>query len=434
MSLPYAVFTLFVSAAGSLVFSTLTYSLRDLSRVRLSDYLEKHKRARWLEPITEHTAELVFVTAVLRMLANTLIVLASVWICARITRTAVRDVAIFCLAALVTLVFSVALPHALAKYAGDALVGASASVLHGLRIALLPIVGIMRMADRFVRSAAGASAAPQPDQIEQQIEDEILSAVEEGEEQGVVDEQEREMIQSVIEFHDATAAQVMTARTDIVALPLQSSLRQIKQTIEESGHSRIPVFDGTLDQIVGILYARDMLKHLGQPAEQFDIRSAMRPPYFVPETKPLRDLLHDFRKQKVHIAVVLDEYGGTAGLVTIEDILEQLVGDISDEHEPVEPQTFRRIDANTAEVDARIDIEELNRLTGLNLPEGEGYATLGGFVLATLGRIPEPGTSFEHEGVKYTVTDAEPQRVNRLRIERLAQPAEQPEPQPSAQP
>src|SRR5690606_181792 len=129
------------------------------------------------------------------------------------------------------------------------------------------------------------------------------------------------------------------------------------------------------------------------------------------------DLLQDFRLQKVHMAIVLDEYGGTAGLVTIEDLLEELVGDISDEHEPVEPAMFKRIDEQTAEVDARIYLYELNRLMGLELPEDEGYSTLGGFVSTTLGRIPEAGAVFSHQGATFTVLDAEPQKVNRVRIQ-----------------
>lgn len=432
MSLPYALLTLMIAAAGSLIFSTLTYALRDLSRVRLADYLQRHNRSRWLDSIVDHAGDLIFVTALLRMLANTLIVLASVWICQPMPHPAARDLTIFLAAAAVTLVFSVALPHALAKYAGDAMVGASAAFLNAARIALSPATGILRLADRLVRSAAGASAAPPPEQIEQQIEQEILSAVEEGEEQGVVDEQEREMIESVIEFHDATAGQVMTARAEVVSLPLGALLHQVKQTIEGSGHSRLPVYDGTFDQIVGILYARDLLTFLGQPPDKFDLRAAMRPAFFVPESKSLSDLLRDFRQQKVHIAIVLDEYGGTAGLVTIEDILEQLVGEISDEHEPAEPGTFKRLDATTVEADARIDIEELNRLTGLNLPEDAGYATLGGFILATLGRIPEAGATLDYNGVKFTILDAEPQRVNRVRIAQIPHPAAAPEPQHAA--
>ena len=144
------------------------------------------------------------------------------------------------------------------------------------------------------------------------------------------------------------------------------------------------------------------------PDLKFDIRTAMRPPIFVPETKPLRDLLKDFRLQKVHIAVVLDEYGGTAGLVTIEDILEELVGEISDEHEPTEPAMFKRLDDRAAEADARIHIDELNRLMGLSLPEDAGYETLGGFLSTSLAKIPEKGAVFEQDGAHYTVLDAQP--------------------------
>jgi magnesium and cobalt transporter len=149
----------------------------------------------------------------------------------------------------------------------------------------------------------------------------------------------------------------------------------------------------------------------------------MRPAYFVPETMPLRDLLKDFRRKKVHIAIVSDEYGGTAGLITIEDIFEELVGDISDEHEPAEPAMLVRLDDATAEADARIYIDELNSQMGLTLPTDAGYDTLGGFVSNTLGRIPEAGTTFEHNGVKYTILDAEPQKVNRVKLEMAMQPA-----------
>jgi CBS domain containing-hemolysin-like protein len=138
---------------------------------------------------------------------------------------------------------------------------------------------------------------------------------------------------------------------------------------------------------------------------------------FVPEIKPLRDLLREFRQQKVHIAIVADEYGGTAGLVTIEDILEELVGEISDEHEPIEPSMFRRLDDRTADVDARMYIGDVNRLLGLSLPDDAGYETLGGFLSVHMGRIPPEGATFEQEGVRYTVTSAEPQKVNRVTIQ-----------------
>jgi putative hemolysin len=281
----------------------------------------------------------------------------------------------------------------------------------------------MHLIDNAVERATGASMAAEPADT---IQQEILSVVEEGEKEGVVGEEEREMIESVIQLRATTAGQVMTARPEVIALPLDSTLTSVKQTLEESGHSRIPVYDKTLDHVVGILYARDLLKFLGQATLKFDIRSAMRPAFFVPETKPLRDLLHDFRVKKIHLAIVLDEYGGTTGLVTIEDVLEELVGDISDEHEPLEPAMYKQLDEHAAEADARMYVDELNRRMGLNLPEDAGYDTVGGYVTTTLGRIPEAGTEFEQDGVRFTVLEAEPQKVNRVRIQIVPQPAAEP--------
>ena len=419
------VFGLAGAACVSLLFSTLTYALRDLSRPRLSDYLERRGRPAMRVPTMRHLGDLVFVTAVGRLFANLLVVLLALWLMDTTGhRPAVRYALAALIAGLVHLVFSVAIPNALAKHAGDAIVASQIGFLHALRTALAPLTKLMHLVDSLVERITGASmTASEPADV---IQQEILSVVEEGEKEGVVGEQEREMIESVIQFRATTAGQIMTARPEIIALPLDSTLHQVKQTLEESGHSRIPVYDKTLDQVVGILYARDLLKFLGQATLRFDIRSAIRPAYFVPETRPLRDLLHDFRVKKVHLAIVLDEYGGTTGLVTIEDVLEELVGDISDEHEPLGPSMFKPLSELVAEADARMYIDQLNRRMSLSLPEDAGYDTLGGYVTTTLGRIPEAGTVFEQDGVRFTVLAAEPQKVNRVKIEVIPQPAEEP--------
>ena len=417
---------LLLSAVATLVFSTVSYALRDLSRVRLAEYLARRGKGEYLEATLEHVGDLVFITAVLRMFANIFVLLTTLWLFGSAGyTTATRYTLAAVVAGLVSLFFSVAVPNALAKHAGDGIVGSLVGPLHVLRKIMAPLTRLMHAVDEAVRRATGTRLVAEPAAAAAAVEQEIMSAVEEGEEQGVVDEQEREMIESVIRLRATTAGQVMSPRPEIIGLEVTSTLSHVKQTLEESGHSRIPVYDGTLDHIVGILYARDLLKFLGQATLKFDVRSAMRPAYFVPEVKPLRDLLHDFRLQKVHIAIVLDEYGGTSGLVTIEDVLEELVGDISDEHEPQEPAMFKRVNENVAEADARMYIDELNRVMGLNLPEDAGYDTLGGFVTTTLGRIPEAGTEFEHNGAKFTVLDAEPQKVNRVRIEVIPQPAEE---------
>jgi CBS domain containing-hemolysin-like protein len=417
-----------VAALLSLIFSSLTYSLRDLSRTRLADLLEKSGKSDYFEKTISRQADLIFVTAIVRLLANILILVGTLHFLSRYELSDwVKYLIAICTTGLITLITSVAIPHALAEHIGDRLIASQVQFLHGVRFILLPATRIMHLVNRAVAGAAGAIGPGSVEQAEQQIQDEILSVVEEGEKEGVVDEQEREMIESVIEFRETSVGQVMTARPDMIGLPVTASLDLVKQIIEESGHSRIPVYNGSLDQIVGVLYARDLLKHLGEPMDNFDIRSAMRPAFYVPETKLLRELLEDFRVQKVHLAIVLDEYGGTAGLVSIEDVLEELVGDISDEHEPHEPSMIKRLDATTVEADARIRLDQLNRALGLNLPEDAGYETLGGFVSNTLGRIPQKGLAFEHPGLRMTILEAEPQRVNRVKIEQIPEPADEPE-------
>ena len=425
MSVGGIVAVLVLLAFGSLLFSTLTYCLRQFSRTRLSDYLERHGKSAWLDRTVDRSEDLTLVAAVLRMILNTLLALAALELALHLSQKPLASYAIAAgIACVITFFCSVAFPHSLATNASAEIVGLFVRPLHAMRWVASPVMGLMRGIDSLVRNATGAEPIPEAEEIEQ----EILSVVEEGEKEGVVDEQEREMIESVIEFRDTTASQIMTSRPEVVAIEQSATLRQVKQTIEESGHSRIPIFSGTLDQIVGVLYARDLLQHLGETSQNFDIKSAMRPAFYVPETKAVRDLLRDFRVQKIHIAIVLDEYGGTAGLVTIEDVLEELVGDISDEHEGVEPDMFTRVSENVIEADALLEIEQLNRLTSLALPEDAGYTTLGGFVSTTVGRIPEVGSTVDYQGNKFTVLDAEPQMIKRIRIElapqTVAQPAE----------
>jgi CBS domain containing-hemolysin-like protein len=418
MSMTLLVIGICLSVLLSLTFSTLTYSLREFSRAKLESSLERRGKADLFDRTIEHTSDLVFATAVGRLLFNILILVGVLRALelghGPLTMQYGLSVLI---AALLHLVFSVAIPHALAIHVAEPVIATSIGFLHGLRIVLLPVTKLMHLTDHLVASAARNGADSEPDQLETDIENEILSVVEEGEKEGVVDEEERRMIERVIAFHDTHVGQIMTPRPEIFALDIGATLETIKARIAESGHSRIPVYQGRIDQVVGILHARDLLDLLGQSAEPFNLRQVMRPAFYVPETKPLRDLLRDFRLQKVHIAIVSDEYGGTAGLVTIEDIFEELVGELGDEHEPAEPAMITRISDLTADVDARLYLDELNRVLGLNLPEEEGYDTLGGFVVNTLGKIPPAGAQFEHDGVKYTILDAEPQKVNRVRIE-----------------
>ena len=410
-----------LAAFAAMFFSVLSYALRDYSKTRLADQLRRFNRIQALDVIVDKTADLIFVTATARLLANILVLICVLrlvhethWSLGAEYFTSVV------ITGFITIIMSVAVPNAAAKYAGETAIAACSGLLRFIRVAMVPVTAVMHAVDDLIRRATGSGLTPPPEHIEE----DLLQAIEEGEKEGVVDEAEREMIESVIEFRETTAGQIMTARPEIVGIEMPATLDDVKHALEESGHSRIPVYDGTLDHIAGILYARDLLRYVGQTIESFDLRPVLRPALYVPESKSVRDLLADFRLQKVHLAIVLDEYGGTAGLVSIEDILEELVGPIADEHEPSEPAMLKRVTDSVYEADARIYLDELNRLTGLSLPEDAGYDTLAGFVTTTLGRIPTVGTRFENNGNTFVVLDAEPQKVNRVRIELALQPAE----------
>ncbi|MHC4720593.1 MAG: hemolysin family protein [Planctomycetota bacterium] len=183
----------------------------------------------------------------------------------------------------------------------------------------------------------------------------------------------------------------------------------------------MPVYEDNIDNIVGLIYAKDLLADIGRGGGDFKLRDKMRGTYFVPETKPIRTLLHEFQNQKLHIAILLDEYGGTAGIVTLEDILEELVGEITDEYEKPVPGPIKRIDEETIEVDARTYIDDLNEEFELSLPEDEDYDTVGGFVFSHLGYVPKSGEAFDYENLNFTISSAEARRIKRLRIRKTAE-------------
>jgi CBS domain containing-hemolysin-like protein len=227
------------------------------------------------------------------------------------------------------------------------------------------------------------------------------------------------MIESVLELGETTAEEIMTPRTDLVALQADAQLADVLDVIAKEGHSRIPVYDDNIDDVIGLVYAKDLLSEVGKGPSEFNLREKIRKAYFVPESKLLKDLLHEFQNQKLHIAVVLDEYGGTAGVVTIEDILEELVGEITDEYESPEPEPLVQVDEKIVEVDARMNVDDLNDKLEIDVPDEDDYETIGGFIFSYLGYIPKTGESFTHNNLKFTVTNAEDRRIKRIRIEML---------------
>ncbi len=244
------------------------------------------------------------------------------------------------------------------------------------------------------------------------------------------------MIGAIVRFKDTTVAQIMTPRTEIEAMELTNNLGAVVAQIRAGGHSRIPVYEHSLDHIVGIFYVKDLLRWLAgdgmRGGKSFDLKQIVRPAMFVPETKTVRELLGELIEKKVHVAMVADEYGGTSGLVSFEDIIEQIVGEIQDEYEQPKdaaPDIDVRAEARSAEVDARAYIKDTNealRPLGVELPESEDYDTVAGFVTLALGTIPGVGQTLRERNFVITVLGAEPTRVTRVKIERVdaAPPAE----------
>jgi CBS domain containing-hemolysin-like protein len=257
--------------------------------------------------------------------------------------------------------------------------------------------------------------------------EEIRLLVARGHEQGVVEEDEREMIHGVFEFSETVAREVMTPRIDIAAVPVGIALPELIEIVVAEGHSRLPVYEDTIDSVVGVLLTKDLLPLLTRSengSAAFDIRTLMREPYFVPDTKPVDDILAEFRRQSLHLAIVLDEFGGTYGLVTMEDLLEEIVGEINDEYDVAEPEF-----ASTPEGDILIDggasISEVNERFGLSLPE-EDFDTIGGYIFGALGRVPDPGDTVDglgdDETIALQVEEIEDRRVIRVRLIRTAAP------------
>lgn len=398
------------------LFATLNLALRLPSHVRIAEQFDKVGRRDAFEAFVTVRPRYLLATAVIRSVATlALLFLALFSWNARSADSGSIGLAVTCGVTLVlVLVFGVAIPNAWAKYAGDALIVRTLPLLSFIRILCLPLIAFLEIFDPLVRRLAGVpvrDAKSHADELERQI----LDAVREGEKHGAVDVEEKEMIESVIELTDTHVEEIMTPRTEVVGIPIDADYEAVLTTIREKGHSRIPVYENTIDTILGVFYAKDLLQHKSD--EPFSLSSLMRKALFIPERKMVRELLREFQSQKVHIAIVLDEYGGTAGLVTIEDILEELVGEIDDEYDETAPIELVRIDERTVEVDARMRVDELNDEIDIAFPEDEDYETIGGFVCSRMGKIPKVGEQIEHNGTAIRVVDAEPRRVIRVRLE-----------------
>ena len=417
----WAILLICFFAGGTLFFSINAVALRTFSHVKLQEALKETSRKNDYEAfaleIAEKAEQLILTCWLYRLIFNMCIVLLLVdaFLALNLSHLVLSYLFAFIISLVIFSTFSLAIPHAWAKYSGEKVISRTYWLLSFSAFIASPALYIFRLYDGFIRRLAGVGeSTPQEEHEEKQ--EEFITGLEQHRTEGALDEEEQEMIENVLELSSSTAIEIMTPRTDIVAVEVNSDLKKVLDTIEEAGHTRMPIYEDNIDNIVGLVYAKDLLSEIGKNPADFKLRDKIRKAYFVPETKPLRNLLHEFQNQKLHIAVVLDEYGGTAGIVTLEDILEELVGEITDEYEETPTQPAKRLDENTIEADARTSVDDLNDEFELDLPEEDDYETIGGFVFSRLGYIPKTGETFEYKNIKFEITSAEPRKIKRIKI------------------
>jgi len=271
---------------------------------------------------------------------------------------------------------------------------------------IAPIRWVLSGLTALTLRVAGSERAPSEPEIS---EEELRTLVDVGAREGVVDRSEREMIHKVFELEDTIVREVMVPRPDMFCLDVSTSPDEVLGLLRENLHSRVPVFEDTIDQIVGVLYTKDLLPYLRGLPKDFDLRSQLHPPYFVPGSKRADALLREFQAKKLHLAIVVDEYGGTAGLVSLEDLLEELVGEIRDEFDE-EERLIQKLDARTFRVSGKLSIHELNAVARLDVPQ-DAFDTVGGWVLDLFGRVPHKGEKQEVGNVMVSVEKVERTRV-----------------------
>jgi putative hemolysin len=332
-------------------------------------------------------------------------------------------VVVTAIVSLVTILFGELLPKTLALAHAERFAIFFARPVDLMGRLFRPLVWILTETTSAITRLLGVKE-PNPSMISTE---ELKLLVERGGEQGILEAEEEQMISAVMELGESRIHEVMVPRTDIVAVPVTATFGDVVDAIIRDGHSRMPVFERSIDNIVGLLYAKDLLRYLKGTEEPPEIRTLLRPPLFVPESLSVDDLLHELQRRRVHIAIVLDEYGGTAGLVTIEDLLEEIVGEIQDEYDVEEPMVVRLSDEQ-ARIDGRADVDELLELfdVALDMEDAEEYDTVGGLVYHHVGGIPHVGDRVELKGVTLTVESTDGRRVGKVLAVRTGRQLEPP--------
>ena len=312
----------------------------------------------------------------------------------------------------ITIIFGELVPKRLAMKHYEKIAFGSIGIIRTISIITAPFVKLLTVTTNAISKLFGVS------ENEEEIvtEEEIKMMVDQGEENGTIEEEEKELINNVFEFNDITVSEIMTHRTDIFAVDIDMNQEELLNEIikDECRHSRIPVYDETIDEIKGVLYVKDIIKNMNK--KTFKIKNIMKEAYFVSQNKLINELLKELQRNKKHIAIIVDEYGGTAGIITMEDILEEIVGDIYDEYDEIEEQ-YEKIDDKTYILSGSMPIYDVNKLLESNIPDGD-YDTLSGYLQEELGRIPEEEENpvIETEQLTFKIEEYEDKRILKVKV------------------
>jgi CBS domain containing-hemolysin-like protein len=398
------------------LFAALEFGWQNLSRNRLAHAGEgPASRERLLKLLKEagraETALIVLRIASQMALVAMLVLLALEWVPRWWPGSGQgRAVALAALVAFVWItLFCRVLPGELSVRVLEALVRATMPAIVVLGRLLAPPVDVVR---RVLRVATGATKQGEAELYA----DEIRATVEEGEREGHLAEHQADMIEKILSLQKIEVRRLMTPRTDVDVIDVAVTVGEAREVALSTGRSRYPVVEGEVDHVVGVVHVKDLLRK----GREQPVRSVMRPPWFVPESKFITELLAEFRKHRTHLAVVLDEYGGTSGVITIEDVLEEIVGEIEDEFDVDEEiEEIDILDARHAVAPGAMRVDEVNDTLSIAIPESDDWDTLGGFIFNTLGRLPEEGEALRHENLVLTVEKVVDRRVDRVAIEIL---------------
>ena len=443
----FSLFSIFGLVAANAFLVAAEFALIAVRRIRIEQSIRRgDARAARVLPALDRLEELVFAAQVARSLASVAlgwqgVLLARAYLVPLFAGDDVRLLGVHVGSPMAVSVFialfAVALLHATLGQQVPKLVAVhraewitahlAVPPLRALAFVLAPITWPLNFVVQAVVRAFGVRSTGFHPLIQTPEELRLLvTQPQEGNGAGEIENDEREMLRGVFEISETVVREVMTPRTEMVAVPADVTLQRLLEVATEEGHSRIPVYEGTIDQVLGVVLTKDLLRVLhergGAAQGPFDVRAILRPAYFIPDTKPVDELLSELRRQAVHLAIVLDEFGGTYGLVTLEDLLEEIVGEINDEFDEVEVD-FQPTPEGDVLIDAGVLISDVNERFGLHLPEEE-FDTVGGFVFGSLGRVPELGDSVTVRGyegpMELRVEETDERRVARLRLTRPA--------------